>query len=263
MSKKIGNIISAHRYDLLTRFSKSLTDKEKKQIRDYEKHRTTRIEENRERFKVKEPKERTPITRLPYQWLRDQFKQTWEAEEGKPLEVDPQRKPIYQIVCQYFAKDEDFDKTEITENIPSLKKSLLLIGDYGCGKTSMFRAYHNIGRKLLPDNFLWFTMVSCNALVAEFEQLETPKERGDFSERYAKIRAVYFDDFGTEEQASNYGKKNLMKDILEERYIHNKTTFLTTNLDLEGINQKYGGRVFDRLQEMFNIIRMPGGSFRK
>ena len=32
---------------------------------------------------------------------------------------------------------------------------------------------------------------------------------------------------------------------------------------LEEIEQKYGCRVFDRLQEMCNIIKMHGNSYRK
>ncbi|OIQ22174.1 MAG: hypothetical protein BM557_02020 [Flavobacterium sp. MedPE-SWcel] len=90
----------------------------------------------------------------------------------------------------------------------------------------------------------------------------------------------YFDDLKTERIASNYGKVNIFKELLEERYnrVDPKTkkrlkTFVTCNFKegfednlekaVDEFGEKYGSRVWDRMFEMFNIIEFKGKSFRR
>lgn len=197
--------------------------------------------------------------------LKILFKKTFEFEESKKLIVTKDNAPIYDLIARYFANDESFNKTKITENIPSLEKGLLLIGGVGCGKTSIMNTYHKIGYKRLPCNLLWFSKNSCLSVVQEFEELNDNdiRQREDFNDKYNNTKKMYFDDFGSENDASKFGKRNLMKEILEERYSNKKVTHITTNLTLDEINKKYGFRIFDRLQEMFNIIIINGKSYRK
>ncbi len=259
---QVGEIISKRRYDFLKGFSKeTLSDEEKKQVEEYEKKDIQSIPEG---YFEKKPKKQ-PITHINTNWLKKAFKNTFEQNEKKELILTDQSKPIYNALCQYFAKDKAFEDTGLTMNIPSLDKGLLLIGGYGCGKTSSLEVFHHIGRYFYNetgDTFMWFRTISCNGLVNEFEGLESPKDKDNFIKKYVG-GVVYFDDFGTENIASNFGKRNLMKDILEERYLKKKKCHLTSNLSLEEIAEKYGGRVFDRMQEMFNIIVWEGESFRK
>ena len=251
-------MISTRRYRLMKRFKGTLTEEQEKQISEYE-NSTISI-----KFSEPEP-EKTPLTRLPFDWLQKMFLKCWKNNEGKDLIFTEETKPIYRAITQYFARSVEFENTDITQNIPKLKKGLLIIGNYGCGKTSMLRAFQSVGKILLPEPILWFTSVSCNALVMEFEGMDTNDKsaKKHFFQKHNKAAVIYFDDFGTESNASNFGIKNLMKDILEERYANNKRTFLTSNLTLDKIQEKYGDRVYDRLQEMFNIIIMPGDSFRR
>jgi DNA replication protein DnaC len=251
-------MISTRKYRLMKRFKGTLTTEQENQISEYE-NSTLSV-----KFSEPEP-EVIPLTRLPFDWLQRMFMKCWKMNEGKDLIFTESTKPIYRALTQYFARSEDFKNTNITENIPELKKGLLIIGDYGCGKTSMLRAFQMVGKSLLPDPILWFNSVSCNALVMEFEGMDTKDKsaKKHFFQKYNKAAVMYFDDFGTESNASNFGIKNLMKDILEERYANNKRTFLTSNLSLLEIQEKYGDRVYDRLQEMFNIIQMSGDSFRR
>lgn len=261
MSEKISNIISTKKYQFLSQFSDSLTDTERELMRKYE---ADRIQVNEDYLKkVRQPKKEQEYSKINFDWLRIQFKKTWEENEQRKLIVSDEKKPFYKAICLYFSKHDDFNKTTVTENIPSLEKGLLIIGKNGCGKTTMMNAYHEISKKLLPNKSMWFTSVSCNALVSEFESIEDRKTKEYFFKKYNQSNVVYFDDFGTENESSNYVKKNLLKDILEERYLKNKRTYLTTNLQLDEIHIKYGPRVFDRLQQMFNIIQMPGESLRK
>jgi len=251
-------MISTRKYRLLKRFKGTLTDDQNTQISEYENSAIS------VKFSEPEP-EKVPLSKLPFGWLQKMFIKCWKINEGKDLIFTESTKPIYRALTHYFAKSENFKNTNITTNIPDLKKGLLIIGDYGCGKTSMLRAFQMVGKALLPDPILWFNNVSCNALVMEFEGMDTNDKsaKKHFFQKYNKAAVMYFDDFGTESNASNFGIKNLMKDILEERYSNNKRTFLTSNLSLPEIQEKYGDRVYDRLQEMFNIIEMPGESYRK
>ena len=147
-------------------------------------------------------------------------------------------------------------------NKASLNKGILLIGSYGCGKTSMMETFHEIGKRLLPNKYMWFPMTSTLELVDEYESLNNTSKEA-FFKKYNDVKLMYFDDFGTEEDASNYGKKNLMKEILEKRYLKKNKSFVTTNLTLIEIKEKYGKRVFSRLQQMFNIIQFDGEDLRK
>ncbi len=260
---QIGKIISRRKYQFLKGFSENaLSDEEIKKIEEYEKANVKSIP--KDYFKNLETK-KEPITHISTNWLKTEFKKTFEIQEKKQMILTEELKSIYNALCLYFSKNKEFENTNLTINNPSLDKGLLFIGGFGCGKTSSLKAFHEIGRKIYEqtgDLFMWFRLISCNGLVAEYEGLETSKDKKDFMQKYT-TGIVYFDDFGTESDASNYGKKNLMKDILEERYLKETKCHLTTNLSLDEIAERYGGRVFDRMQEMFNIIVWEGESFRK
>src|SRR5690606_3748536 len=97
------------------------------------------------------------------------------------------------------------------------------------------------------------------------------KEKKDFFENI-KRGAWVFDDMLNEREANNFGKTELFKDILEIRCHNKRITHATCNYDrfqpgdlekgLLQFHDKYGGRVYDRLFEMFNIIEFKGKSMR-
>lgn len=204
--------------------------------------------------------------------LKNQFKETYEElhcgpdEPSEELILNEHTIPIFDLMCRYFSKDPSFVKSEIVMNKPSLNKGILMIGVQGCGKSAMMETFHEIGSRLMPNKYMWFPMISTLVLVDEYESIRdddpqsTSKEQ--FFKKYNEVLNIYFDDFGTEPDASNYGKKNLLKEILEKRYLKKKKTFITTNLSLMKIKEKYGKRVFSRLQQMFNIIEFPGDDLR-
>ncbi|WP_299527455.1 hypothetical protein [uncultured Lutibacter sp.] len=210
-------------------------------------------------------KDKKPLEKMDLSLLKMLFKETFEYVTRTKLLVNKDNSVIYDIIARYFAKDESFNETKLSLNIADLSKGLLIIGDYGCGKTTMIETYQRIAYKLLPETLLWFNKTSCLTVVSEYETLDSKEQwqKEEFNNKYYNTKTYYFDDFGTEQDASNFGKKNLMKEIIEERYARGKKTYLTTNLTLAQIKVKYGDRVFDRLQEMFNIFEMKGKSFRK
>ncbi len=262
MSESIGNIISRKKYLFLKGFSKSLSEEELKQIEEYEDNE----KKNAKVYTRKTPKEKPkPIESLEVDSLKKVFLKNFEEYEGKKLIITDDNKKIYSALCLYFAKDKGFEDTGVTENDASLEKGLFIIGGVGCGKTSALNTFQRIGKNIYKkqnDMFMYFYLASCNAVVKEYEAIEKNSDKDLFFKKYNR-GVCYFDDFGTESEASNYGKVNLMKDILEERYNQKSKTYITSNLSLEEILDRYGRRVFDRIIEQYNIIIWNSESFRK
>jgi hypothetical protein len=78
-------------------------------------------------------------------------------------------------------------------------------------------------------------------------------------EKYNDTKNYCFDDLGVEPTVCHYIKEcNVMGEILLSRYdlfkAKNTKTHITTNLNAEELEARYGGRVRSRLREMFNLV---------
>ena len=80
----------------------------------------------------------------------------------------------------------------------------------------------------------------------------------------SKVHLFAIDDLGEEpKEVLSYGNAiTPVVDILEDRYRKREITLITTNLDADGIKEKYGVRVADRLREMMMIIPFTNPSYR-
>ena len=211
----------------------------------------------------------------------------YQKKEFNLTKNDGEGRVFSRTLCAYFLQKNSFYKSPILneKSIPNLEKGLMVIGNYGTGKTSIFNTFYlmffnafkdNISVKLKDNSFinlghfkLNFGFHSSNEIVREYEYLKSPEERNIFWKKYGN-GTRYFDDLTTEHQASNFGKIELFKDILEARYSNKTKTFISLNFHgnsveetLDFLAEKYGERVYDRLFEMFNIIELKGKSFRE
>lgn len=172
----------------------------------------------------------------------------------------------------YFAKDDRFFECENLNkelSVPSFDKGLLIIGNFGNGKTSTMKVFEKIFKGIPGVGFKGY---SANEVVTMFEKCSSDLARDEFENQIWK-GIKYFDDLKTERIASNYGKVNIFKEIIEERYNRKAKTHVTCNYKkdfpedliaaLDEFEDKYEGRVYDRLFEMYNIIEFKGKSFRK
>lgn len=171
----------------------------------------------------------------------------------------------------YFIEDQRFFKSPNLRRLsaPGFNKGLLIVGGFGNGKSSMFEIL-----RLFFCNYRDYAFKSYNAneVIEMYETASGYHEKQDFWNNVLRGRC-HFDDVKTERAASNYGKTNLFKDILEKRYDSRIKTYITCNYheqhpgDLQkAINEfgeKYGGRVHDRVFEMFNILEFNGKSYRE
>ena len=267
-------MITRTKYNVLLRNSKLLTEKEVAEIKEFEeankiKPMVAETEFQKEYIKKlrKEPSEENFVVK--YEVLLDKFLKRFEELEEVPFDMEyiNNIKPV----LYYFAKDERmFSCSNVSVlSEPSFKKGLLIVGNYGNGKTSTMKTLRSLFEHT-PKSFKIFTT---NRIVTRFEETDSTKERFDFMSK-TKTGRSYFDDVKTEKDASNYGKHNLMKDILEERYNSKLLTYITCNYvendasenlvdALHEFNTRYGARVYDRIFAMFNIIEFKGKSKRK
>jgi len=203
--------------------------------------------------------------------LWQSFLYYFREQNGFEFTLDDDTRENIKVVMTYFLKDDQFftckNLSKMSE--PSFDKGLLIIGNYGNGKSSIMTA---IAKALMHYSNHRFSVMFANDIVTDYEECKDWHEKELFWKKVLCDRA-YFDDVKTEREASNYGKANLFKDILEKRDAKNLKTYLTGNYvagkpnDLkEAIREyghKYGGRVYERLFKMFNIIEFTGKSFRK
>ena len=252
----------------------SITAEQLKQIEGFESHTSKPLsEEQAENMrlymeKVFNPLEEVKITfDKKEMWNAFRFQYKWIYE--KPFEVDKETLKNVEPIFKYFLRDKSFFECENLSDIskPSFDKGLLIVGGYGNGKSSVM----NTIRHVLMDTDHSFAFKNLNDLVSEYEFCNDPEDKTTFWHRNTQGRTL-FDDIKTERQASNYGKVNLFKDIIEKRYLHNNITHGTCNYRqgntsnlkdaVEEIGEKYGSRVYDRFFEMFNVIEFKGKSRR-
>lgn len=217
-----------------------------------------------------EPKEPKKIE-MTKEWLWKEFSINFRAINKKPFEQNSDSIENIKPLIFYFIGDLDNFKqcknvSDVSE--PSLSKGLLIIGGYGNGKTAIMAALE----KTLSVSNIRFKGYTTNQIVNLYEACSSPVEKEEFY-RKMKTGTLYFDDVLTEREASNFGKNDVIKEILEERYSRQKRTYISLNyldgsgndleIGLQQIGQRYGSRLYDRIFDMFNVIEFTGKSFRR
>jgi DNA replication protein DnaC len=212
-----------------------------------------------ERKKIAPKKERIMDTEQLKKWYHFEAKIYYQLQNRK-FEIDDDNKIYLDLICKYFALDNDFEN----KHQGNLKKGLYIYGPNGTGKTSSLKIIQNIAKKTGLKN-LWFPMVETAVVVEKFN---SEKNKDFIIKNYSKGNFL-FDDLGAENEGSNifiYGKEDIFIRIMEARYrafIEKGTiTHITTNLALNDIKKRYGSRVEDRFVEMFNFLELGGSSRR-
>jgi len=252
----------------------ALTDLEKNQMEEFEnKHLPSK--EQREWSKnyianVISQKEEKPFKTTALR-LWNVFKANFFVVHQKEFVKNEFTAENIAPLVYYFAQDPRFFECENLSKLstPSFDKGILIVGTFGNGKTATMRVFERIFR---TEKGMSFKGYAANEVVTMFEKCNDELSKEDFNKK-VNAGQRYFDDIKTERIASNYDKVNIFKDIFETRYNSHLKTFVTCNykegfegnveVALEEFGEKYGGRVYDRLFEMFNVIEFKGKSFRK
>lgn len=255
-----------------------------KQIEKFEaKHNYKKksSEKSKEYFESLKNKKETKKSTLSYddfkQMLYDKFMQEYFKKNGVKYNIEGVYYENLKPIFYYFLGDyKNFLKCENLLQkkncVPSLNKGLLLIGDYGNGKTSTMEAFSQVTKFTKKH----FEIIGAKEAVTKYSFLKNDAvEQKNFYEKLVN-RKYLFDDILKEDKASSYGKLNLIEQVLEEKYRKNIITHATLNykedstgiienveVALKQIGEKYGGYLYDRAFSMFNIIEFKGKSFRK
>lgn len=202
-----------------------------------------------------------------YQLFRKKFNEI----EGQEFVVTEESKSLVFTLIYFFQKKDNFYKSSLLYSYPKtrkdLNKGILIVGGFGCGKTSILRVFQHMINDNKLVNLKFTTTVDA---VSKFESIED-ENMFDFKERLYRGHLI-IDDLMAEKQASRFGKSELFEEVLFQRLENKKmNSIITMNYDSENPNNmefainklsRYGGRVFDRILGSFNFIELHGKSFR-
>lgn len=163
--------------------------------------------------------------------------------QGKKLIQNEYNKPLIKAICFFLSEDPRFGG--------SLGKGLLIRGISGLGKTYLFTC--------VKDNRI--KPISIHSMI------DVADEVREYGGCQVKGKVIYLDDVGSEETVNHYGSKiNWFKEFLESYYLNSNDysrLIISTNLNFDQIQEKYGFRVRSRMKEMFNVIDVTGKDLRR
>jgi len=247
-----------------------------KMIRDFEK-KYNPSEKSAEQIKnAKTNKPQKKAVMIDKDWLWERFTKAYFKNEGVVFSTkfngthDQNVIENIKVLFYYFIGDfENFKKCKHLSNlsVPSMDKGLLIIGANGNGKTSTMNALEDV----LSITNVRFKGYSAKKIVKMYERCEDQVQKEEFN-KLMTTGTRFFDDVLIERIASNYGKANILSDILFIRNANKKRTYITCNYIDESLNLetvlkqfsiKYGREIYDRIFFDFNIIEFKGKSRRR
>lgn len=151
-----------------------------------------------------------------------------------------------------MAGDADFDKTCRAISAMFVRaRGLFVTGGAGVGKTHLLRTMH---RALRKDGSVWYYCKSPDDMFA-LRSIDCD----------ALNDTVFIDDIGSEEILKEYGNVvDIIGDFVQRYHYRGKGRFMaTSNLNSQQLNERYGGRVLDRIMEMCVVLKLDGKSKRE
>ena len=152
---------------------------------------------------------------------------------------------------------------EYQEDYPNNKrKNLLFTGKTGLGKTFLLNC---LAKSILDKGYTVLKVTSYNLFEHLFRSAMGSSSEDSLlmKESIFEVDTLIIDDLGTETRRNNFTAEELFN-ILNERYLQQKHTFLSTNLSLTDLREYYSDRVTSRLFDTQNtvILRFLGQDIR-
>jgi DNA replication protein DnaC len=142
------------------------------------------------------------------------------------------------------------------------KKNILFTGKTGLGKTFLLNC---LAKAILDKGGTVLKVTSYNLFEQLFRSSLQNSEDSSLilKDRIFSVNVLIIDDLGTETRRNNFTAEELFN-ILNERYLQQKYTFLSTNLSLSDLREFYSDRVTSRLFDTQNtmIFRFAGQDIR-
>ncbi len=141
------------------------------------------------------------------------------------------------------------------------RKIILFSGKTGLGKTFLL----NCMAKAILDKGYTVMRISAYKLFNQLflSALQDNEQNQFLFNCLFEVDVLIIDDLGTETQRNNFTSEDLFN-ILNERMIQQKHTFLSTNLGLSEIKERYSDRIASRLFDTSNtmLIKFIGQDIR-
>ena len=185
--------------------------------------------------------------------------------------TDANREMLNRMFFYFLGSLEQCEKRNV-----SLNKGFAIFGEYGCGKTKLFKILHEFlssDIKTHDNNFKIVTIEDIIKAASKDDFLDSPliynisqNEHGVF---IRKPIHILVNEFGSKYNVKLYGTdvNELIEMFWMKRYEiytdFNKHTHITANTDINDIIQNNTSKVVDRFKEMFQIFTLKGESFRK
>ncbi len=146
-----------------------------------------------------------------------------ERASFKELDVtDKKRKEVLTWVKKFY---DDFDITKT-------QKGLYLHGPFGCGKTYIIAALFNELKKKGASCKIVYLPSLLRNLKSDFESF------GDEIAYLLEVDLLLIDDIGAE-KVTEWSRDEVLASILQERMENYKSTFFTSNLNLEELERHF------------------------
>jgi hypothetical protein len=184
-------------------------------------------------------------TELLNLFFRDKYKEIY----GKEFELDQDNTAQYVQCLYYFSLNPKFKG--------DLNKGLFMMGDYGVGKTSMIKCFaeclKQVGRSFSVESFM---------------DLDDDFEKFGYScfDKHRVQSVRMYDDLGKESLKVNSmgSSESTALKVLEFRHRlfveYGIKTIVTTNLNANGIIERYTDFIYGRVKESYNVLFFKKGA---
>lgn len=180
---------------------------------------------------------------------------------GREFLVDNDNEKQFMALSYYFSENPKFEenktKTDASFLDYKLNKGLFLVGDYGCGKSSMIHCFCEV-LKTVRNGFLSYSFLDIDDDFVINGYNTFIQHRKPFTK--------YYDDFGQESMlVGNYAnKESVAVKISEFRYrlwVEQKVvTHYSTNMSGKNFKERYTDFIYSRIKETCNIIHFESGT---
>jgi len=156
--------------------------------------------------------------------------------------------------------------TDFMKNYPNVNKGLYLHGSFGGGKSYLITAMFNEMAKQNVRSMIIFFSETIQELKSSFDT--------DFSDRILNLKKtplLLIDDFGAENMTP-WVRDEIICPILQYRMDEKLPTFITSNLDLEALEDHLSldgkevvkaKRIIERVKQLCDVLEMNSANMRK
>jgi len=203
---------------------------------------------------------KTMTSPFDYHFMLQHVSRVGKEMYGPDFVIADADKPVITRLLAYFMRDKGVADAEGID----LDKGIFLMGPVGCGKTALMRIMSNLCPSKDKPVFR-----SCNEVIVDFNirgfEAIIPYTRDAICPYTLTPKVHCFDDLGLEPMGYYFGNStNVMAEIMLSRYNYFITrkmlTHVTTNLDIDELEEIYGNRIRSRMREMFNRMTFSSGS---